>query len=240
MKKQFITKKLLKENLLNKEKVIVENFANSFNKIKRVEESPISQKFLYGDIISVKSSCGNRSGCGDSYCEVEIITEKDGNRFLNIILCLDIDVTLYNKGYSASGWDPGDPGDLEYNIMINQGTIEDNEKNFRELTDEEITMLESDQFLIRKLKEKLDDPVLTRTPSFTPSNLTDPRLSESKAFFGYVFGPLVKSTSSMLTGVPWLDPTKSNILLLIFAELYALQYEIIDDLNSLSSSFLGW
>jgi hypothetical protein len=43
MKKQFITKKLLQENRLKSEKLIIENFAKTFNKIKRVNENNISE-----------------------------------------------------------------------------------------------------------------------------------------------------------------------------------------------------
>jgi hypothetical protein len=188
MKKQFTTKKLLEENRKKAEKAIIENFANSFNKIKRMDENPISQKFFYGDIKSIDSSCGYgkyKFICKDSYCEVEITTEKDGKPFLNMILCISIDVTSYDRGYAPHGWDPGDPGNLEFDIIINKGSIEDSsleepiepsdeaseeeyekysdasdqyyENRSRKLTDEEIHMLQNDDFLMGKLYEKLDN-----------------------------------------------------------------------------------
>jgi hypothetical protein len=43
MKKKFITKKLIQENQLKTEKAILESFAKTFNKIKRIDESPISE-----------------------------------------------------------------------------------------------------------------------------------------------------------------------------------------------------
>lgn len=43
MKKQFITKKLLEENRKKTEKAIIENFAKTFNKIKRLNEDGVSE-----------------------------------------------------------------------------------------------------------------------------------------------------------------------------------------------------
>ena len=43
MKKEFTTKKLIKENQLKKEKAILESFAKTFNKIKRLNENSLSE-----------------------------------------------------------------------------------------------------------------------------------------------------------------------------------------------------
>lgn len=57
MKKQFATKKLLNEELAKKEKTIIESFAKTYNKIKRVDESSLHEE-LYDVINDIKRHCG--------------------------------------------------------------------------------------------------------------------------------------------------------------------------------------
>jgi len=60
MKKEFITKKLIKENQLKTEKAILESFAKTFNKIKRLDESEINlmNEELYDFISDFKRTEG--------------------------------------------------------------------------------------------------------------------------------------------------------------------------------------
>jgi hypothetical protein len=62
MKKEFLTKKSLKEDQIKKEKAIVENFAKTFNSIKRINEDDLMPDQNDSSIITVGKSTFERTG----------------------------------------------------------------------------------------------------------------------------------------------------------------------------------
>lgn len=105
MKKQFITKKLLKENQINKEKAIIENFAKTFNKIKRIDEAEIEMmgsepqeekpQVLDVDATLRAIQTALRSG---AKVEVNIETGENESKFMEVLKMPMINLVTFVEG----------------------------------------------------------------------------------------------------------------------------------------------
>lgn len=130
---------------------------------KIITENEMNKSFdkWYGKITKIMPYQGKYSSCNSSF-EVQIETEKDGAPFISMDLCLDMDVTYFERGSSPdySSWpgEPGDPGYVEFDLNIINGVIFHNDEE-KKLTDEQIDELNSDDDFMGHLynNDKIND-----------------------------------------------------------------------------------
>jgi len=140
-------KKLTLTEELNEMKKVMKNLLNEDINLE------VPQKF-YGDVVSCEFLGSGEKNLDGDFC-VLVTTQKDGVDYLEIELGCDINITYYHPpSRSNDYYEPDDPGDLEFDITLIEGTskqIEDSEDDIKFLSKEELSIIQSDQKLIDKI-----------------------------------------------------------------------------------------
>ncbi len=106
-KKQFLTEADRKQILANKEKAIFESFANTFNKIKRIDENELTQNNDRETIVTLLKNEEFEYSTDD----VDILSLNNGSNS-------KLKITFEGYEYTEEEW-PGHSGLYELNVTFN-------------------------------------------------------------------------------------------------------------------------
>ena len=106
-KKQFLTEADRKQILANKEKAIFESFANTFNKIKRIDENELTQNNDRETIVTLLKN----EEFEYSTKNVDILSWNNGSNS-------KLKITFEGYEYTEEEW-PGHGGYYELNVIFN-------------------------------------------------------------------------------------------------------------------------